>query len=185
MIVQRQPIFSLSHSFFSLFVCSLIRKYGATKNTKLRGQTLAPTSATMNCSSKLSLSLSVCVLLSLLYFYSVAFWLFFSNICLFLSFSSFHRTVSGEVPEEPVVSTKSGLLYEKRLIERHISVCLFSLSLSLSLSLSFMLGFLFAFFFNPCLVPQKVSEKKESYNLKKKDKHFFFFFCSMANFRFS
>ncbi|GAB4843070.1 E3 ubiquitin-protein ligase prp19 [Ancistrocladus abbreviatus] len=28
--------------------------------------------------------------------------------------------VSGEVPEEPVVSKKSGLLYEKRLIERHI-----------------------------------------------------------------
>ena len=64
-IVQRQPIFSLSHSFFSLFVCSLIRKYGATKNTKLRGQTLAPTSATMNCSSKLSLSLSLFVFYSL------------------------------------------------------------------------------------------------------------------------
>ncbi|MBA0675783.1 hypothetical protein Goari_017308, partial [Gossypium aridum] len=30
-------------------------------------------------------------------------------------------TVSGEVPEEPVVSKKSGLLYEKRLIERHIA----------------------------------------------------------------
>lgn len=35
----------------------------------------------------------------------------------------FISTVSGEVPEEPVVSEKSGLLYEKRLIERHISVC--------------------------------------------------------------
>ncbi|KAB5537697.1 hypothetical protein DKX38_015230 [Salix brachista] len=32
-----------------------------------------------------------------------------------------HCSVSGEVPEEPVVSKKSGLLYEKRLIERHIS----------------------------------------------------------------
>ncbi|AAB70423.1 F19P19.2 [Arabidopsis thaliana] len=33
--------------------------------------------------------------------------------------------ISGEVPEEPVVSKKSGLLYEKRLIQTHIS--LFSL----------------------------------------------------------
>ncbi|GMI75270.1 hypothetical protein HRI_003459100 [Hibiscus trionum] len=30
-------------------------------------------------------------------------------------------SISGEVPEEPVVSIKSCLLYEKRLIERHIS----------------------------------------------------------------
>ena len=30
--------------------------------------------------------------------------------------------VSGEVPDEPVVSKKSGLLFEKRLIETYISV---------------------------------------------------------------
>ncbi|KAF9677765.1 hypothetical protein SADUNF_Sadunf08G0141500 [Salix dunnii] len=33
----------------------------------------------------------------------------------------FFRKVSGEVPEQPVVSKKSGILYEKRLIERQIS----------------------------------------------------------------
>ncbi|KAL7177590.1 hypothetical protein ACSBR2_030864 [Camellia fascicularis] len=32
-------------------------------------------------------------------------------------------SISGEVPEDPVVSNKSGLLFEKRLIERHISEC--------------------------------------------------------------
>jgi hypothetical protein len=32
--------------------------------------------------------------------------------------------VSGEVPEEPVLSKKSGLLFERRLIERYIEVLL-------------------------------------------------------------
>eukprot|EP00258_Populus_trichocarpa_P008671 XP_002314503.3 pre-mRNA-processing factor 19 homolog 2 [Populus trichocarpa] len=32
-----------------------------------------------------------------------------------------HCSISGEVPGEPVVSKRSGILYEKRLIERHIS----------------------------------------------------------------
>ena len=31
--------------------------------------------------------------------------------------------VSGTVPEEPVISTRSGHLYEKRLVEKHIKVC--------------------------------------------------------------
>ncbi|RWW27769.1 hypothetical protein GW17_00007788, partial [Ensete ventricosum] len=35
--------------------------------------------------------------------------------------SSFSLLVSGEVPEEPVVSKKSGLLFERRLIEHHIT----------------------------------------------------------------
>ena len=43
------------------------------------------------------------------------------SICDF-SYFLFIFTVSGEVPEEPIVSNKSGLLFEKRLIERHISV---------------------------------------------------------------
>jgi pre-mRNA-processing factor 19 len=30
--------------------------------------------------------------------------------------------VSGEVPDEPVVSKKSGLLFERRLVERYIEV---------------------------------------------------------------
>ncbi|RDX83546.1 Pre-mRNA-processing factor 19, partial [Mucuna pruriens] len=41
---------------------------------------------------------------------------------LFLSLApAMNCSISGEVPEEPVVSRNSGLLFEKRLIERHIS----------------------------------------------------------------
>ena len=29
-------------------------------------------------------------------------------------------TVSGEVPQEPVISTKTGHLYEKHIIEKHL-----------------------------------------------------------------
>ncbi|KAK7279190.1 hypothetical protein RJT34_24236 [Clitoria ternatea] len=36
------------------------------------------------------------------------------------STSTMNCSISGEVPEEPVVSKNSGLLFEKRLIERHI-----------------------------------------------------------------
>jgi hypothetical protein len=38
--------------------------------------------------------------------------------------------VSGEVPEDPVVSKKSGLLFERRLIERYIQVRFHSFPLS-------------------------------------------------------
>ncbi|GFZ10713.1 MOS4-associated complex 3B [Actinidia rufa] len=38
-----------------------------------------------------------------------------------LHLNTMNCSISGEVPEEPVVSKNSGLLFEKRLIERHIS----------------------------------------------------------------
>lgn len=38
-----------------------------------------------------------------------------------LIFKSTDRIVSGEIPEEPVVSTKSGHVFERRLIEKYLS----------------------------------------------------------------
>lgn len=34
--------------------------------------------------------------------------------------------VSGTAPEEPVVSTKTGHVYEKRLVEKHIKVFVYA-----------------------------------------------------------
>ena len=49
---------------------------------------------------------------------SLAFWgLFDFFVMVFVIWA-----VSGEVPEDPVVSKKSGLLFERRLIERYIQV---------------------------------------------------------------
>ncbi len=40
-----------------------------------------------------------------------------------MSFSTTMQcSISGEVPQEPVVSVKTGHLYEKRLIEKHLEV---------------------------------------------------------------
>lgn len=86
----------------------------------------SPTTATitMNCSSK---SLSIFYMSLHIHIYTL---LFIIAWCMYDFYSIVH-TVSGELPEEPVVSKKSGLLYEKRLIERHISVFFFfSLSIS-------------------------------------------------------
>lgn len=44
----------------------------------------------------------------------------FENLFL-LNFTIFLTLVSGEAPEQPVLSTKSGLVYEKRLILKQIS----------------------------------------------------------------
>lgn len=37
--------------------------------------------------------------------------------------SAFVVSVSGVTPEDPVVSRKSGLLFERRLIVKHLAVC--------------------------------------------------------------
>lgn len=62
---------------------------------------------------------------------------FFISSFLFVVFLAL--VVSGDVPEEPVVSKKSGLLYERRLIERHITVRCFSFSVHSRVSLYFYL----------------------------------------------
>lgn len=92
--------------------------------------------AKMNCSSK-SHRLSFLVIP-----------LFYPSFCVELCYwyISCCSTVSGEIPEEPVVSRNSGLLFEKRLIERHILVCSLFLPLPFDSFLHTFLGFFF-----PCV----------------------------------
>ena len=143
-LVYRSCGNTLQYLFFNFHYCSLLQTPSLSTLSLLcepRAWNPNPLSHTMNCSSK-SLSLVSAGLFSDRNFGS-----FSQCLCLWAA-----RTVSGEVPEEPVVSAKSGLLFEKRLIERHISVCMF-VSGAVFLCVCVFLGFLFGSWENRGLKP--------------------------------
>lgn len=49
------------------------------------------------------------------------FFLLLLSLLFFLLFFLFFFSVSGEVPQEPVISTKTGHLFERRLIEKYLT----------------------------------------------------------------
>ena len=77
----------------------------------------------MQVSRRTFLSFFLSLLLRQLLLFSISLCFNPANICVFRFDSSLGPLppVSGVTPEEPVVCARSGLLFEKRLIEKHIS----------------------------------------------------------------